>query len=100
MPPIPQENPVTTACGTRVMCLPRRITQNPIMITDATIETFAAPPTPWFCTASAMNGTVALAVPPISTGLRPSAAMMGAVRIDVNTPNTGGRPISDAIARP
>jgi hypothetical protein len=31
------------------------------MITDATIETFAAPPTPWFFTASAMNGTVALA---------------------------------------
>ena len=46
MPPIPHENPVTTACGTRVMCLPRRITQNAIMITDATIETFAAPPTP------------------------------------------------------
>ena len=77
MPPIPQENPVTTACGTRAICRPRRITQNPIMITDATIETFAAPPTPWFCTASAMNGTVALAVPPISTGLRPSSAMIG-----------------------
>ena len=70
------------------------------MITDATIETFAAPPTPWLCTASAMNGTVALAVPPISTGLRPSSAIMGAVRMDVKTPNTGGSPISDAIARP
>ena len=47
-----------------------------------------------------MNGTVALAVPPISTGFRPNAAMMGAVRIDVKTPNTGGRPMSDAMARP
>ena len=100
MPPIPQENPVTTACGTRAICLPRRITQNPIMITDATIETFAAPPNPWLRTASAMNGTVALAVPPMSTGLRPNAAMTGAVRMDVKTPNTGGRPMSDAMARP
>ena len=70
------------------------------MITDATIETFAAPPTPWPWTASAMNGTVALAVPPISTGLRPSAAITGAVRMDVKTPSTGGSPISEAIARP
>ena len=100
MAPIPHENPVTTACGTREMCLPSRITQNPIMITLATSETFAAPPTPWPRTAIAMNGTVALAVPPISTGFLPKAAMMGAVRIDVNTPSTGGRPISDAIANP
>ena len=56
--------------------------------------------TPWLFTASAMNGTVALAVPPINTGLRPSAAIMGAVRMDVKTPNTGGSPISDAMARP
>ena len=47
-----------------------------------------------------MNGTVALAVPPINTGLRPSAAMIGAVRIDVKTPSTGGNPISDAMAKP
>ena len=100
MAPIPQENPVTTACGTRVICRPRRITQNAIMITDATIETLAAPPIPCVRTAIAMNGTVALAVPPIRTGLRPSSAMIGAVRIDVNTPSTGGSPISDAIARP
>ena len=71
MPPMPQENPVTTACGTRAICLPRRITQNPIMITEATIETLAAPPTPWFRTASAMKGTVALAVPADQHGIAP-----------------------------
>jgi hypothetical protein len=47
-----------------------------------------------------MKGTVALAVPPIKTGLRPSKAMTGAVKMDVNTPRTGGKPISDAIASP
>ena len=47
-----------------------------------------------------MKGTVALAVPPIRTGLRPSSAMIGAVRIDVKTPRTGGSPIREAIARP
>ena len=35
MAPIPQENPDTTACGTRVMCRPSRMTQNPIMMTEA-----------------------------------------------------------------
>ncbi len=100
MPPMPQEKPETTACGTRVIWRPRRITQKPIMITEATMETFAAPPIPWLRTAAAMNGTVALAVPPISTGLRPSRAMTGAVRIDVKIPRTGGSPISDAKAKP
>ena len=33
-----------------------------------------------------MNGTVALAVPPINTGFRPKSAVMGAVRMDVNSP--------------
>ncbi len=47
-----------------------------------------------------MNGTVALAVPPISTGLRPNSAITGAVRMEVKTPSTGGRPISDAMASP
>ena len=47
-----------------------------------------------------MKGTVALAVPPIRTGLRPSNAMTGAVTMDVKTPRTGGSPISDAIASP
>ena len=47
-----------------------------------------------------MNGTVALAVPPTSTGLRPKNAMIGAVRIDVKTPSTGGSPIKEAIASP
>src|SRR5258708_17768856 len=47
-----------------------------------------------------MNGTVALAVPPIKTGLRPSSAVIGAVATDVTNPKTGGRPIMLAIARP
>ena len=58
------------------------------------------PPTPWGRTAPAMNGTVALAVPPIRTGLRPSSAVTGAVRIDVNRPSSGGRPMSWARASP
>ena len=70
------------------------------MKTEATIDTFAAPPMPWLFTASAMKGTVALAVPPISTGLRPRIAVIGAVSSDVKSPSTGGSPISDAIARP
>lgn len=85
---MPQEKPVTTACGTLVMYRPRRMTQNPIMITEATMETLAALPIPWCLTASAMKGTVALAVPPMSTGLRPSNAITGAVRIEVETPST------------
>src|SRR5690349_16594690 len=44
-----------------------------------------------------MKGTVALAVPPIRTGLRPSRAVIGAVRIEVTTPRMGGRPISAAL---
>jgi hypothetical protein len=47
-----------------------------------------------------MKGTVALAVPPMRTGLRPSSAITGAVRIDVKIPRTGGRPMSEAIAKP
>ena len=100
MPPIPQEKPETTACGTFMMCRPSRISQKAIMMTEAANETLAAPPIPWFFTAKAINGTVALAVPPIKTGLRPSSAITGAVRIDVKTPRTGGNPISEAIANP
>ena len=47
-----------------------------------------------------MKGTVALAVPPINTGLRPSSAVTGAVRMLVKIPRTGGSPISEAIASP
>jgi hypothetical protein len=47
-----------------------------------------------------MKGTVALAVPPISTGLRPIRLMMGAVRIEVKIPSTGGRPMAEARAKP
>jgi hypothetical protein len=47
-----------------------------------------------------MKGTVALAVPPIRTGLRPNSAVIGAVRIEVTTPNIGGNPIKAAIERP
>ena len=36
-----------------------------------------------------MNGTVALAVPPIRTGLRPRSDVIGAVRIDVNKAQLG-----------
>ncbi len=70
------------------------------MKTDAARQTLAAPPMPWARTAAAMNGTVALAVPPINTGLRPRSDVTGAVRIDVNRPSSGGRPISRASARP
>ena len=49
------------------------------MKTEAARQTLAAPPTPWR-TAAAMNGTVALAVPPIKTGFRPSNDVIGAVR--------------------
>ena len=100
MAPMPHENPVTTACGTFNMYCPSCRTQKAIMNTEATRQTCAAPPTPWCATASAMNGTVALAVPPIRTGLRPSSAVMGAVTIEVTIPNTGGSPIMDARARP
>ena len=47
-----------------------------------------------------MKGTVALAVPPMSTGFLPRAAVIGAVRIDVNSPKAGGRPMSCDMARP
>ena len=70
------------------------------MKTDAARQTLAAPPRPWARTAAAMNGTVALAVPPIKTGLRPKTDVMGAVRIDVKRPSSGGRPISRASASP
>ena len=47
-----------------------------------------------------MKGTVALAVPPIRTGLRPKNAVIGAVMIDVTRPSDGGSPIIPAIAKP
>ena len=46
MPPIPQEKPETTACGTRAMWRPIRITQNAIITTEAIKQTLAAPPIP------------------------------------------------------
>ena len=49
----------------------------------ATIETLAAPPMPCSAQAAARNGTVTLAVPPMSTGLRPKTTSTGVVRIDV-----------------
>jgi len=70
------------------------------MSTDATMETLAAPPRPCPRTAAAMKGTVALAVPPISSGLRPNIAVMGAVSTEVKIPSTGGKPINAAIERP
>jgi hypothetical protein len=100
MAPMPHEKPATTACGTFERCRPNRSTQNIIMNTEATIVTFAAPPMPCSLTASAMNGTVALAVPPMRTGFLPSRAVAGAVTIEVNKPSTGGNPISEAIAKP
>ena len=100
MPPIPAENPATTDAGTLLTKRPSRKTQNAIMMTEATMETLAAPPMPCDRTALAMKGTVALAVPPIKTGFRPSSAVMGAVRIEVITPKIGGNPIKAAIERP
>ena len=70
------------------------------MKTDAARQTLAAPPEPWVATAEAMNGTVALAVPPIKTGLRPRSDVTGAVRMDVKRPSSGGSPISFARANP
>ena len=100
MAPMPQENPVTTGCGTFWICRPRRSSENVIMKMEATIQTFAAPPGPCSCTACAMKGTVALAVPPINTGFRPRRAVMGALTMDVTSPKTAGSPIMVAIARP
>src|SRR5450432_3120370 len=71
-----------------------------VMKTEATRQTLAAPPRPCCATAWDMNGTVALAVPPINAGLRPSRAVIGAVMMDVTSPSTGGRPIMPAMARP
>src|SRR5579864_3543364 len=70
------------------------------MKTAARIDILAPPPTPCERTAAATNGTVTDDAPPISTGFRPSSAVMGAVRIEVNSPSIGGSPISDAIASP
>src|SRR5579863_96778 len=70
------------------------------MNTDATMHTFAAPPIPCCLTAVEMNGTVALAVPPIRTGFLPRNAVTGAVITEVRTPSTGGRPIRAAMERP
>ena len=93
MPPIPAEKPATTEGWNLLTYRPSRKTQNAIINTEATIETFAAPPIPCDSHCIAMKGTVALAVPPIRTGFRPSSAVMGAVRIDVTTPRIGGKPI-------
>ena len=100
MPPIPAEKPATTDGGTRLAWRPNRRTQNTIISTDATMDTLAAPPVPSVRTALAIKGTVTLAVPPIKTGFRPSTAVTGAVRIEVITPNIGGRCIRVAIERP
>ena len=64
------------------------------------MESRAAAATPPARTAAAINGTVALAVPPISTGLRPISEITGAVRIEVKMPSTGGNPMAVASARP
>ncbi len=98
--PTPQEKPETTACGTLATYRPSLSRPKAIRITEAASTTLLDPPTPCECTAAARNGTVALAVPPIRTGLRPSSAVIGAVAIDVNRPSAGGRPIRRAIARP
>ena len=82
------------------MYRPRRTRPKPIRITDAIMESRAAPPIPWLRTANAMKGTVALAVPPISTGLRPIRQITGAVRIEVKIPSTGGNPMAEASASP
>jgi hypothetical protein len=100
MPPIPAEKPATTEGWTHEANLPSRKTQNAIISTDATMVTFAAPPIPCDLTAAAMKGTVALAVPPISTGLRPNNAVTGAVKMEVATPRMGGKPIRVAIESP
>ncbi len=98
--PTPQENPETTAWGTLDTYRPRRSRQNASMKTAATRQTLADPPIPCILTAEAMNGTVTLDVPPISTGFRPRKAVMGAVTIDVHSPISGGKPINLAMARP
>ena len=100
MPPIPAEKPATTDGWTHETYLPSRNTQNAIISTEATMVTFAAPPIPCDLTAFAMNGTVALAVPPIRTGFLPSIAVIGAVKIEVATPRIGGNPIRVAIESP
>ncbi len=56
IPPMPQENPETTAWGTFDTWRPRRRTQNTIMKMDATIQTLAAPPIPCCLTAEKMKG--------------------------------------------
>ena len=70
------------------------------MKTEAATQIFAAPPSPCVWTACAMKGTVALAVPPISTGLRPSTAVIGELTMEVTRPRTGGNPIIEAKAKP
>ena len=71
------------------------------MNTEAARQTLAAPPTPWARTAAAMNGTGGTGgATDQDSGLRPNIDVMGAVRIDVNRPSSGGRPISRANARP
>ncbi len=100
IPPMPQENPVTTVWGTLEIYRPSRRTQNTIMKTEATMETFAAPLIPCCFTAAAMKKIVTLLVPPMSKGFRPRSTVMGAVITDVSTPSIGGSPMAVAIARP
>jgi hypothetical protein len=47
-----------------------------------------------------MNGTVALAVPPIKSELRPSKTATGVEMTEVKIPRIGGNPINAAIERP
>src|SRR5437588_12724409 len=82
-PPIPQENPASTAWGTFETYRPNRSTQKIRRKTDAKTQIFAAPLIPPTRTAPRMNGTVALEVPPIRTGFLPRRAQMGADRSDV-----------------
>lgn len=46
MAPTPAENPATTEEGTFDAYLPSLMTQNAIIRTEATMDTFAAPPIP------------------------------------------------------
>src|SRR5271169_2295647 len=64
------------------------------------MQSFAEALIPPALTAPRMKGTVALEVPPISTGFRPSSAQMGAARREVYRPRIGGRPIREAMASP
>ena len=100
MPPMPQEKPDTTTGGIFMIRRPRPMTENAIRQTPAMMVTFAAPPMPNCATAAARKGTVTVDGPPIKTGLRPSSAVAGAEMMELNKPNSGGNPMSAAIASP